>query len=186
MYMKRFTIKQQSFFMILFLVVIIGVIGFFVVLPAVRDILSLQMDITQTYSQLDQELQRTRRLRRSLSEFQIIKAGTKTFSSITIKPDQALKIIDEMETIAPSFGLNQTISVEIHDQKNPADYSFSFVNTGTLEQHLNFLKALELLPYYVMADHLSWSRVSGDTSEQLLTLRFTATIYADTFPIEKE
>lgn len=190
--MARINLKQQVLFTTISIaatsIVIVGVI----IIPSIKQILSLKNDITETQKFLEQQYEKTQRMRRSVHSLDEVINQMKKFYDTTIQEGDELKIITELEKLATDNNIDQILKVQKIDPKeiksppseeeksppstlkNMAYYTFSFSNTGTFENHVNYLKEMEKLPYYLNILYLQFDK-KNDAG--LLGLRFNANIY---------
>lgn len=127
-------------------------------------------------------------------ESEQIKQEVKKYSQAWVKPGDELKIITELENLAHNHNIEQTLHISFVDEKKDKKssdkktaynamekyYQLSFLNTGSFPDQVEYLKALEELPYYIIIDSLHWQKKKGGlNSKAPLTLRFDAIVYAD-------
>ncbi len=174
--MKSLTLKQSATSLIIVIsIIVIGII-FVIVIPSIKKIDTLQNDISETQKDLEIRFQKKKKLKRSLRELNNIQEAVNIFRGSKIKQGNELAIITQLENLATTQGIKQNLGISASGD----NYKFSFLNHGTLDQHMRFFKALEELPYYVLINEINWEKNSGEKSEDpLLTTRFEATIYAN-------
>lgn len=183
-------------------------IAFLILLPAVKNILELRIYVTNMQQDLNDRYEKTQKLKRSLLELNKIKIEIGEISKSLVDTGDELKIITEMETIAQNNKIDQNIDLNFIkesatknqktinneegstptaqiDTKNkralPNYYQISLLNTGSFVDHLNYIQALEKLPYYIIIDSISFEKRQTNIPNQTtpLTLRFDAIIYAN-------
>jgi len=174
--MKSLTLKQSAISLILVISVIVISVLLIIIIPSIKKINTLQSDISQTQKDLEIRFQKTKKLKRSLRELGGIQESINIFKGSKIKQGNELAIITELENLATTQGIEQNLGISASEDS----YKFSFLNHGTLDQHMRFFKALEDLPYYVLINKINWEKKSGEkTEDPTITTRFDATIYAD-------
>lgn len=190
--MTRINLRQQVLFTTIGIAVISIVIAGIIIVPAIKQILSLQTSITETQKFLEQQYEKTQRMRRSVHSLDSIILQTEKFQNTTIKEGDELRVITELEKLASNNNIEQNLRVEKIDPKEtkglPTEteknlppilkktpyYTFSFSNVGSFENHIKYLKELEKLPYYLNISSLQFEK---KTASGLLGLRFNANVY---------
>lgn len=173
---------------ILFIVILLVILGG-VVYPGVRDILTLQQEIDNTEEFLESQYQRSRRIAQRVGNVEEVVSSTSAFTALTVTQGSELEIIQTFESLAETFNIEQKLSVQYSEKADPKTklpyYTFSFLNHGYMEDHIEYLDAVLAQPYIVQIDTLDMSRRntnagnSNNTAvKSEVTLRFSATIYA--------
>lgn len=189
--MKHPSITQRVIFFTASLTILIVAIAIFIILPAMKKTVSLRDNVTKTQQALEHDYQKTLLLRRSIRELDAVYGKTQMFNTATIENGDELTVITQLENLASKHDVDQTLHVTFTDPKSiPAKergksasktnlpyYTFSFLNHGTFAQHIEYLKALEQLPYYVLIEGLQWEQRSAAGQ---VTLRFDGRVYAST------
>lgn len=180
--MKTISLKKKLFILTGSLMLAIVLIITFVLWPAVRTINSLGKNIEETEQYLEDQYLKSQRMQRSLRELDAIEMQVKNFEGLTIPPDTDLELITGLEALALAHNIEQNIDIQyVEDKKRTIDgyYEVSFLNHGTYKDHLEYLRTLEELPYYVHIQNITLERRGSSNSDKALaTLRFTAKIYA--------
>lgn len=168
--------------------VLIFAIGFFVILPSIQTIRELKKNINDTQKFLEEQYEKTQRMRRSVHNLDDIVLQTAKFDKLSIKEGSELEIITQLEELASKHNINQTLRVTFYNaSENPTQpknlppllnnknyYVFSFNNTGSYENLAKFMKSVEELPYYFIIDSIQMSKISERTD---VTLRFDGILY---------
>lgn len=167
-------------------------IGILIITPTIYKILSLRNDIGTIQQELENRYEKTQKLKRSLQELDNIKDVNNKFKTAIIQPGNELRVITELEKIAADNNIEQNTDlifvdttqdkkVKNADSKKyvlPQYYQFSFLNNGYFEDHINYLRALEKLPYYIIIDNLNFEKRKGEENiKNKITLRFNGIIY---------
>lgn len=74
-----------------------------------RHIISTKNDIERTEAQLEDQYQKTKLLRRSISELDTIKQNMAQFNTVSIAKGQELQVIYELEQLATHHTLVQKL-----------------------------------------------------------------------------
>lgn len=189
--MSTTTSAKRHFFLITLLAIFVAIVVLIIVIaPAVRTIGSLETDITQIQEFLEKQYEKSQRLKRSVHEIDEVMAEIAPFELGLIDAGEELKVIRELEFLRDSIGITQTLNVEFVSPNSPSFkpdndlpailravpyYKFSFLNHGSYDQQIHYLKALENLPHYFLIPRLEWNRQGPDDSE--VSLRFDAKLY---------
>ena len=170
------------------------VIGVLIITPTIHKILFLRSDIGIIQQELENRYEKTQKLKRSLQELEQVRDVNNKFEAAIIQPGDELRVITELEAIATNNNIEQNTDLIFVDttkekKKDPAAkkhvlpqyYQFSFLNNGYFEDHINYLRALEKLPYYIIIDNLNFEKRKGDEDiKSKITLRFNGIIYVQT------
>ncbi len=176
--------KQLILFNLVMILVAVGIIAL-VVVPYVGSIGDMRQDIASTQETLEARRAHVVESRRSIQELPAVEESVKKYQEMTIRVGDELAVITTFERLAAEHGIEQQLLPSFVEQKGGKQqhpypyYEFQFVNSGTYEQHVKYLRSLELLPYYVMIDSMQFERAKGKQgdSPDLIT-RFTARVYA--------
>lgn len=172
--------KQLLLFIALISLALVG-ITFLIVLPAINTINQLREQIYESQRLLEERLQRTKLVKRSLQELTAIEKQMQEFKVTTFEEGEELKIITELENLAPQYNIRQTLNVApvASPVKGLQAYTFSFLNHGLFADQIKYLKALEELPYYISINSIQWEKRKGETENgNAVTARFDGLIYA--------
>lgn len=184
--MSLITAKQQLAVLTSLAAGIIVAITTLVIIPSVKSILALEKNINQTQKALEQQYQKTQRLRRSVHELDTVLAQTKKFKQAFLTSGGELPLITRLEELAAKHQLEQDLNVqpaaETEGAAQPrlplAYHVFSFINQGAFADLASYLKSLEQLPPYLVIDRLQWERGQrGPGGRAPVTLRFDAKVY---------
>ena len=190
--MAHMNLKQQFLFTTISIAAVSVIIAGIIIVPTIKQILSLKNSITDTQKFLEEQYDKTQRMRRSVHSLDEIIAQTEKFQNIAIQEGEELKVITELERLATNNDIEQSLRVQKIDPKEikglPSEeekklppilkkapyYTFSFSNTGDFKDHIAYLKELEKLPYYLNINALQFEKKGTDG---ILGLRFNANIY---------
>lgn len=169
--MKRLTLKQSTFLLIGIISILMLGIVVGVVIPSIQKIKALKKEINQTQMDIENQYEQTKRLKRSLRELSTAKIETDKYKSAKIKRGEELYTITKLEALATAHHIEQTLHITEID----AGFVFSFLNHGEFMDQINYLKALEGLPFYLLIERMQWEKNSAAT----ITVRFDAKIYVE-------
>ncbi|MDP2692632.1 MAG: hypothetical protein Q8O88_03250 [bacterium] len=191
--MKPLNIKRQMVTITLIIGVLAFIIGFLVILPAVKNIRQLKNDINSTQEFLEDQYEKTQKMRRSVHNLEDVIIKMKKFENISIRHGYELQIITELEKIATDHNIDQSLKAVLNKGniknsfltdipallQNNDYYTFSFHSEGKYEDLLMYFKSIEELPYYFIINNLQFSHINGTLTS---SLRFDAIL----FIIDKE
>ena len=190
--MPSINLKQQVMFTTIGIALISVAIVGIVIVPSVKQILSLKQNITETQKFMEEQYQKTQRVRQSVHSLDETFEQTKKFNDITINEGDELKVITELEKLAANNSIDQNLKVQKIDPKETKDalseeekktpsilrkrpyYTFSFSNTGYFEHLVDYLKEMERMPYYLNITSLQFDKKNNS---DLLGLQFDANVY---------
>ncbi|PIZ94517.1 MAG: hypothetical protein COX81_03380 [Candidatus Magasanikbacteria bacterium CG_4_10_14_0_2_um_filter_37_12] len=181
--MKKFSVNKQLILTNIGIFIIIILIMVLIVIPTFKKISTLQKQIKDIHQTMEEDYQKVKQTKHTLSEIKNVEKEIENIQKTFINPGQELAIITELEKLAEKYHITQTLHASATNFKLPdgdgIDYTFSFLNHGTFENHMLFLKDLEQLPYYVNIGGLQWEKRAGNLDiETPLTLKFDGHIYA--------
>lgn len=167
-----------------------------IIRPTIKNILTLRNDIYKIQQELEQRHDRALKTKRSLQELETIKKENVKFIVFTVQRGDELKIITELENLAQKNNIEQNLDLAFIDEKEkkaeekspntkvkthalPQYFKFSFLNNGFFLDHVNYLRDLEKLPYYLIINNLNWekSKTSQNNVAEKINLRFEGIIY---------
>jgi hypothetical protein len=173
------------------------VIIFVIILPSVKHILSLEKDINTTQAFLEQQYEKTQKMRSSIHGLDETISKTEKFKDIVVQEGRELSVITELEKIAINNDIDQSIKVNLitpqtgkkassEDKNFPRlllnrpYYNFSFENKGRFQNHVEYLKSLDKLSYYFNIESMQFIKenVIGEQEDKgIVELRFNAKIF---------
>ena len=172
-------IKYRLLTMIGVMALSIMAIVLFIIIPVIRQINELGQSIRITHEQVEEKQNQSQKLRRSLKELGEVKKNTDQFAETMIGPDSELNVITALEELATQYGIEQTLNVTLTEpEKQKKYYRFYFLEQGKFADQLNYLKALEKLPYYIIINRQQWERRKSASTSTPVNLRFDGIIYA--------
>lgn len=188
--MTKINVKQQIIIITIAIGLISVIIAALVIIPTIKEILSLEKNINDTQKFLEQEYQKTQRMRRSVHNLDATIEKTKKFKDAIVKKGDELLIITQLETLAANNNIEQNIRVQLADPEtakisatqaklpkllqNKPYYDFAFANKGSFEDHISYMRSLEKLTYYFSINSIQWQKNEGKDN---IDLRFNAKLY---------
>ena len=117
----------------------------------------------------EEQYQKIRLLKKSISELDTIKQETQKFKTASITKGEELRVIQGLEQLAPKHGVQQSLGVSYGD----GVYSFSFQASGNFYKLIEYIHDLETLPYYINISSMNWSGGGENAS-----VKFTGKIHS--------
>lgn len=149
------------------------------ILPALRSIKSTTDAMVANIEAKNEEFERLRLLRKSLTEIDTIQTTLAHTSRLSIPRSEEKQIIDEIESLALSHHVVQQLSVSYHAYENKTDfpgyYIFSFSVTGSIEHVRSYFANLESLPYYFLIKKIILEK-NPEGNRHDVTLQFNAVL----------
>lgn len=187
--MQRLTVRQEIFTFIGVSGAVLAIVLGFIVYPAVLHILELQKTIKVTHSFLENKYQSIQKAKKSVAALPEIEKDIVLFSEAILRPGNELEFITNLETLADKHAVDQQLSAVLIDestkmtkerkQKGRPYYQFSFLNRGTYQNHLNYLKELESAPFYLLVDRIVFEKDTKNIeNKDAIIVRFDGYIYA--------
>ncbi len=154
-----------------FIIILISTaIVVFIILPTVNYIKNLKNDIQKIEQESSDQYQKIKLLKKSIAELPTVREKAKLFEQSMIDKNDAVKLIQELEDLAISKGVTQSLNI-----KDGKDDSFilDFRINGSFFETLQYLHALEHLPFYVIIDSVNWNKINSEE----VSISFSATIF---------
>jgi hypothetical protein len=156
------------------------IIALGVIAPSATYILNIKNNIQMAESQLEQNYEKVRLLKRSVRELPIVHKNVSAYEDATITKGQALIVITELEKIAERNNILQNLSASYTDAKTAGStrsfYTLAFTNKGAFKNQIAYLQDVEKLPYYMVIDSIALAKGIQNDKENL-SLNFTAKLY---------
>ena len=154
------------------IIILSFVIIFLVIIPVIKNIIELRTDITGTQQFLENQYEKTQRMRRSVHNLDDILIQIEKFKNISVTSNSELQIITQLEQLANKHNVNQVLKATLKEgeNKNPIIeelpsllkgkdyYIFSFNTEGNYIDLMKYLKEIEELPYYFSINSLQLSQ----------------------------
>lgn len=177
----RLTITHKlTFTILIFIICSVGII-FFLILPALHSITETSQAMSKHVQSENDEFERIRLLRRSLTEITSIQSKLEKITRLSASKTEEENLIEQIETIAKKYTIDQVLSVSYHANEEGAEfpgyYLFSFTSAGLLENIHAYFAELETLPYYLNIKRVTIEK-SPKLGENIVTISFGATLNA--------
>lgn len=175
----RLTITHKLIFtMLVFATFGIGIIVF-LILPSLQSITETSQAISSHVQSENDEFERIRLLRRSLTEIGSIDTKLEKTTKISATKSEEEDLIEEIDTIAKRHGVDQVLSVSYHAGEEGTEFSgyylFSFNSAGLWENVRAYFAELESLPYYLNIKRVAIEK-TPKLGDEVVTISFSATL----------
>ncbi|OGH71108.1 MAG: hypothetical protein A3C90_01375 [Candidatus Magasanikbacteria bacterium RIFCSPHIGHO2_02_FULL_51_14] len=113
-----------------------------------------------------------------------ISKEAETYAGAVISKGDELALITRLEALAKEHRITQQLNARLVSpaRNEQPYYEFSFKNTGLFHDQLNYLRALEQLPQYLVIPSLEWQAGAqknvGNAAAPPVTVTFHAIVYA--------
>lgn len=183
-------LKKKIVTMLLLFCLLIFLIAYFVIFPAIKDIVKIREEIEFQRMELERKYQKGQNLR-SISE-KLARAEEKidNLCQIFIEDSEGLKFVTTIEDIADKNKVTQKINLAAEPVSSNGYYKvfpLQLFSQGSIKNQLNYLIGLETTGYYINIKSLEISSGSGEAIPLLNELSENASrsvnvlISSDTF-----
>jgi Tfp pilus assembly protein PilO len=143
--------KKEIYLLFAIFFIIISLILFFIIIPAIKGIKNLNEGIQAQRLEIEKRYIQTHSSRR-ITNLSKIKTDLETLSSVFIKEDLELEFITALEKIALQNNLEQSIQLQPTNQKMAGQINVIQTQIslkGNFIDFLKYLQKLETLGYYI-------------------------------------
>jgi hypothetical protein len=177
----RFTITQKLSITISLFIIAGAAIIFYLIIPAFSSIREATNAIVSQISSEEQELERLRLLRRSLTHIDTIESDLSDIAHISVSKAEEDTLIQHIEEIASTYSIEQSLSVSFNPDTTSPDFSgyylFSVAAKGTYENIRAYLHHLESIPYYLVIPKITIEKTTGSIpGTPMILIRFNAVL----------
>jgi len=164
------------------ILIILGLIISFILVPSVRYIFYIKHEIDITNSELEEQYQKIRLLKKSIQELDIIKIQAEEFKQATISKGNELAVIQQFEFIARKNNVDQNLAVSFVEKSKDVTreyYIFNFKIHGEYNNILHYMQDIERLSFYIITDAIILEKPNKQAdTEHRLDLSFSDIIYS--------
>ena len=151
-------------------------------MPSIKEISELEERISHTENFLENQYLKTKQLSRTIRKLDSTLLRSEKFNDIMLNEGDELKLITTLETLEKEIGIESTLKVDFVGGDKKAKikndyYKISFLNSGTYEKHIEYLKALEALPHYIIIKEIQFETRGGDKKTRNVIARFDGKIF---------
>lgn len=170
--MRSWSIKTYLAFLSGTIIVAIGAIVVFIILPTLGKIEERSQQIAQAKQLLDERKRNNQRDTGDAATTDI-SASIAPLKQTAIEPNKELAVITELQNLADTFRIQQQLTLTTGKDA----HTFTIKNTGSFDNLLRYLEALEHLPYYVIIQGIELQRSFALSAGGDITMQFSAKIY---------
>ncbi|MBI2436306.1 MAG: hypothetical protein HYV41_00990 [Candidatus Magasanikbacteria bacterium] len=170
------TLTQKILILISIIFVGILMIVLLVIIPSIRYIHAIKNTIELNESRMEEQYQKIRLLKKSISELSTIKHKVAIFDTVLIASGDELSAIRLIEKLAETYDVSQQF--KLSGTENTDTLSFDLSVTGSYSHILNYLRGLETFPYYVSIEKMILTTPPKEKTEQV-TITFSATFFRE-------
>ncbi len=188
--MRRIPLRQSISLLIAVISIIILLLIIFVTMPVVFRISNLSGNIQETQAFLESQYEKSRQLKRSVSELPEAITKAAKFSAAYTAPDTEVDTIRLMERLAAEHNIKQSLNISFREQGVAAPkreltlqyrkphYELSLLATGRFSDLMRYLDTLEKMPMHIIIDNVALSQGAADEEGvTTVNLRFNARIF---------
>lgn len=188
--MSRFNLKSKIQILIVLMLLLILGVSVFILAPRIKRINDLKQTVENSEDQIEKNYQRTKVLRKSITELDNMAQKVEKFEEMLITKGDELRVITMLENVAEKNNIIQELSVSFvadtqleldsdgrKNKLNRPYHNFMFANEGRFEDLIHYLWEVEQLPFYLVIDKLSW-RQKGKDSGDMVVLSFIGRVYS--------
>ena len=158
-----------------------------IILPAAYKVKNLEKYIIQTEQETENNYQLVTLLKKSINQLEEVTKTTERFRQFTVSKETDLDLIKLFEELAETHNITQNLNIQYVPPpnnnatvgiKNGGYYLFTFRNSGSFQNQIKYLRAIEDFPLYLIINQLTWSKEgkSADNPGPVI-LNFTGKIY---------
>jgi len=148
-------------------VVLVGVMVGLIIWPTRNRMKELHVAINEQRVELDKIYQQGKSLKIALQQYQQVKPKISILSSVYVKPGGELDIITAMENIADQQNVQQEIKTSASPDQNTKTLPLQLQTTGSFNNIVSYLTALEAMDYYLNTTTLRISLASSNLGQNL-------------------
>lgn len=175
-------IKRKIIALLIIIVVFMGGIGYFIVLPTINDIKTIKEAVQFEKIDLEKKYQRGQLLNKVLEEFEKIQLEEDKLKSVFIRQGEELQFVTSLEEIAENFNIKQKLKLEDVSEKRPdllySTLKLSVDTQGRFIDTLKYIEKINQLSYYYNVQEISITDISNLPSvEGLVETKMQGDIY---------
>ena len=169
--MKKQNPISKTIFSTIGIILITSTIGFVIILPSINYIKNIKKEIQTIEKESADQYQKIKLMKKSIAELDTVREKSKLIEQALVDKNDAVKIIQELEDLAIDKKIEQSLSINSGTDNS---FVFSFKTKSNFSNTIQYLNSLEHLPFYMIIDNLSWTKVDKEN----VSLTFQATVFA--------
>ncbi len=175
--MRSLTIKTYLGLLSVGILVAMALILFLIILPTIDKIHNREQQIMLAKKTLEERRQYRHAQGENAAPTEDVTKFIEPLNATLIGQSEELTLITQLQALAEMHHLRQALTLASTD----TEHTFSIQNIGSFDNLLQYLEALEHLPYYVIVPSISLTKAPGGSnavgSSGDLSMQFSATIY---------
>lgn len=161
--------RRVPFIVVVFILTIIGVpIG--IIWPSMKQIRETSEGIYKEYQFLEERSLRGKNMRQARKEYEELAVRLPELRTLAIEPGEELKFITDLEALAATHNLTETINLDIDNRAAAGDYftvPVELTLRGSYRDIIKFTAALESMP--IITSFTSFALTSARATDALRT-----------------
>lgn len=181
------TIKKRITISTSIVVILTGLIIYFIILPTMQDIKKISNDVYIERVDLEKKYLRGQLLKKTIEDFERIKPEEDKLNSVFIIEGEELKFITALEKIAIFHSLKQDIRLQPNQDPGSGFYytlPLEIMSRGEFVKILKYLQDLEKLNYYFNISSIVLS--ADNQNDDAVTIILKGETYVLPAKIEKK
>lgn len=177
--LKKIDLRKKIIVANVIIILIICAVVFFVIMPSINDIASMQSNIQSQYFDLEKKYLKGQNLRKLSENLNSIQPKMAKLDQIFISKDQELDFVTTLENLATKNNITQKISMSPPAMvSNYSKTPIQIATTGNFNNQVNYLKSIEGLPYMINVKSIEITPVdanrdSNTTGTGVVNILFT-------------
>ena len=173
-------IKQKIIIAVIIVLILSGIISYFIVLPTINDIKKISNDVYLERLDLEKKYLKGQLLKKTMEDFEKIQPEKEKLISIFIKEGEELKFITALEKLSSEYELEQELKLGSKQDLGSSIYyalPLEIIIKGKLIDTLKYLRDLERLNYYYNINAVTTSSTKDNSLNQIVTSLIVGKIY---------
>lgn len=161
--MKKINLKNKiTLTLTLSPIIVLGIV-YFIVMPTIRDIISMKNNIEAQRLDLENKYRKGQSLKKLNEDLKVIEPQLEILDDMFIKRDEVLEFITTIENIATKNNIDQKINLDLNLGVKENEYKKTPVQlstSGYFSDQLKYLLAIEALNFYINPSSLNMTLAS--------------------------
>ncbi|NUM25165.1 MAG: hypothetical protein HUU49_00905 [Candidatus Buchananbacteria bacterium] len=179
--------KQKIIIAVLAVLLLSGMISYFIILPTINDIKKISNDVYLERLDLEKKYLKGQLLKKTMEDFEKIKPEKNKLANIFIKEGKELEFITALESISSQYKLEQTLKLGTKQDQGSGTYHavpLEIVVKGTFVDTLKYLNELEKLNYYYSISSIALGSAQDQSLNPVVSSLIVGKIYVMPEPEE--
>lgn len=161
-------------------IALIGAVAY----PTVKSILTLRDDFKSKRLEIEERYLRRQQINKALAALVDAKKQALEINAVAVKDGRELEFVSALETAAGTAGVEQRIQLVTANQKDISKWEkeipITLFATGTYPKILDYINAVERLPYYIVISRInigSSRRAGSENPSGTVEAKIDGTVY---------